>query len=94
MTETGDAAPTPDVTPAHLSDLDDQPLVSSRSRTSPQDWDGGERFRALQRCHHLAAAHAVGSPLSGIRSTPAGPGAGPAHPSEPDLTQSHVRSEP
>jgi hypothetical protein len=94
MTETGNAAPTPDVTTADLNDVDDQLLVSSRSRTSPQDWDDNERFRALQRCHHLAAAHAVGSPLSGIRSTPAGPGAGPAHPSKPDLTQSHVRSEP
>jgi hypothetical protein len=88
MTESGDAAPAPDVTSADLSGLDDQLLVSSRSRTSAQDWDGGERF------HHLAAAHAAGSPLSGIRSTSAGPGAGPAHPSEPDLTQSHVRSEP
>jgi hypothetical protein len=77
MTETGDAASTPDVTTAALNNVDDQPFVSSHSRTSPQDWDGGERFRALQRCHHLAAAHAVGSPLSGIRSTPAGPSAGP-----------------
>ncbi len=91
MTETGDAASTPDVTTADLNDVDDQPFVS---RTGPRDWDGGERFRALQRCHHLAAAHAVGSPLSGIRSTPAGPSAGPAHPSKPDLTQPHVRTEP
>jgi hypothetical protein len=67
--QTGDAAPTSDVTPVDLNDVDDQPLVSSRSRTSPQDWDG-ESLRAVQRCHHLAAARAVGSTLSGIRSTP------------------------
>jgi hypothetical protein len=94
--QTGDAAPTADVTPVDLNDVDDQPLVSSRSRTSPRDWDG-ESLRAVERCHHLAAAHAVGSTLSGIRSTPGaapGPNAGPAHPSKPDLTQPHVRTEP
>lgn len=64
MSETGDAAPTSDVTTAGLNDVDDQQFVS---RAGLQDWDGGERFRALQRCHHLAAAHSVGIPLSGIR---------------------------
>lgn len=93
MTQTGDAAPTSDVTPVDLNDVDDQQFVSSRSRTSPRDWDG-ESLRAVERCHHVAAAHAVGSPLSGIRSTPAGAAAGPTHPSKPDLTQRHVRTEP
>lgn len=98
--QTGDAAPTLDVTPADLNDVDDYAaiyldqdlagdrgyggtkLASSRSLTSPPDWDG-ETLRAVERCHHVAAAHAVGSPMSGIRSIPgAAPGTntGPAIP--------------
>jgi hypothetical protein len=97
--QTGDAAPTLDVTPA-LNDVDEHAaiyldqdlagdrgydgtkLASSRSLTSPPDWDG-ETLRAVERCHHVAAAHAVGSPMSGIRSIPgAAPGTntGPAIP--------------
>lgn len=62
----------------------DSQWVSSGSRTSPRDWDV-ESLRALQRCHLLAAAHSVGSPLSGIRSTPA-PGLPPDTPIRPSLT--------
>lgn len=62
-----------------MAETGDPQLVSSRSWTSPRDWDV-ECLRALQRCHLLAAAYSVGSPLSGIRSTPAGTAAGPAHP--------------
>jgi hypothetical protein len=93
--QTGDAAPTLDVTPADLNDVDEHAaiyfvqdlagdrgdggtkLASSRSLTSPQDWDG-ETLRAVERCHHVAASHAVG-----IRSIPgAAPGTntGPAIP--------------
>jgi hypothetical protein len=67
----GDEAPTSDVTPADLNNGDDQQLASSRSQTNPRDWDN-ETLRAVKRCHHVAAAHAVGSPMSGIRSTPGG----------------------
>lgn len=52
-------------------------LVSSRCQPNGWDWDGGT-LRAVERCHHVAAAHAVGSPTPG--GAAAGPNAGPAIP--------------
>lgn len=56
-------------------------LVSSRRQPHPWDWDGGT-LRAVERCHHVAAAHAVGSLTPGGVT---GPNAGPPSP-KPGLT--------
>ncbi|MDQ1716449.1 MAG: hypothetical protein QOE89_402 [Pseudonocardiales bacterium] len=93
--QTGDAAPTSDVTPVDLNDVDDQPLVSSPSRTSPQDWDGEPSRRAAvssPRRRACSGKHPEWDPVDpGAASVP---NAGPAHPSKPDLRQPHVRTEP